>query len=63
MEEQIWLNAAQAVLTQIGIGAGLHYMDIKRMILEKSLVGPGLQTTLESVLFKDVSTRTEKISC
>ncbi len=55
MEEQIWLNAAQAVLTQIGVGAGLHYMDIKRMILEKSLVGPGLQTTLESVLFKDVS--------
>ncbi len=35
MEEQIWLNAAQAVLTQIGIGAGLHYMDIKWMILEK----------------------------
>ncbi len=30
MEEQIWLNAAQAVLTQIGVGAGLHYMDIWR---------------------------------
>ncbi len=45
MEEQIWLNAAQVVLTQIGIGAGLyymdgvgaglHYMDIKWVILEK----------------------------
>ncbi len=35
MEEQIWLNAAQAVLTQIGVGAGLHYMDIWTPRLEK----------------------------
>ena len=52
-EEQVWRNAAQTVLRETQQGA-LHYLDIKRMILEKGLVGPGLQTTLESVLFKDV---------
>ena len=52
-EELVWRNAAQTVLRETQQGA-LHYLDIKRMILEKGLVGPGLQTTLESVLFKDV---------
>ena len=52
-EEQVWRNAAQTVLKETQ--GALHYLDIKRMILEKGLVGPGLQTTLESVLFKDVT--------
>ena len=44
-EELVWRNAAQTVLRETQQGA-LHYLDIKRMILEKGLVGPGLQTTL-----------------
>ncbi len=51
-EEEIWRNAAATALQDVP--GALHYLDIKRIILEKGLIRAGLKTTLESVLFKDV---------
>ena len=37
LEEQVWLSAAQNILSQNG-GNPMHYTDIKRLILERNLV-------------------------